>query len=505
MGPTPRHLNPLPLLDERIFLEECEKREINTKHAYTMWRNIIAKGATNVRDIPGLPKKMYDLVEEKFALTTSQLLSHKTSADGSTTKLLIRLQDGAEIETVIMRYGRFELKNFPKEKLKKDAEGKTKFVSNERATVCVSSQVGCQMGCTFCATGTMGLMSNLTAGEILEQLYHANTIEPIRNVVFMGMGEPLDNYDSVIMAVRGMTDVQRFSLSPSRIAVSTVGVVPKMKKLAQDCPEVGLAVSLHAPTQELREKIVPTAKAWNIHRIVDAMDYFLEERGRVTSKKSHILVEYVLIDDVNSSEDVAHELGQLLQGREVIVNVIPYNPTDVPHDYKPPSRETVDAFNLVLRDIYDLRTIVRQELGQDVNAACGQLVVESQRQKEGATKNAKPAPTPDIEDLVRNANKDSNLSSKFTITPQHVSRRKKKQKQIDPESNSNKVSNNTSSTSTSENAASTTTNDEKAYSVLQKAFSYLAVLVVFLGLMRLADKFGYTIPDDDMPVFDTDL
>ncbi|EGD80439.1 radical SAM domain-containing protein [Salpingoeca rosetta] len=405
-----RRLHPMPLLDEGLVLEECTKLGINHKHAYKMWRHIIARGVTDVEEIPELPKALYKLVKEKFVITTSKLESFKTSADESTTKLLIRLQDGALVETVIMRYGRVELRNFPSDRQRRTEDGETVFASKERATVCVSSQVGCKMGCTFCATGTMGLLSNLTAGEILEQLYHANTVEKIRNVVFMGMGEPLDNYDAVVMAVRGMTDVQRFSLSPSRIAVSTVGVVPKMLKMAEDIPQVGLALSLHAPTQELRAQIVPTAKAWHIDRIMAAMDNFIEHRSQVASRKSHVLIEYVLIDNVNSSEEVAHQLGRLLEGREVILNVIPYNPTDVPHDYKAPSSETLEKFNAVLRE-YDLRTIVRQELGQDVNAACGQLVISSQRNNGATAGTGGGACQPtDIEDMFQLGRSDNSNS-----------------------------------------------------------------------------------------------
>eukprot|EP00049_Salpingoeca_infusionum_P027487 m.32659 g.32659 ORF g.32659 m.32659 type:complete len:496 (-) comp9543_c0_seq1:217-1704(-) len=402
--PRERVLDPLPLLDEEAMLSLCRERKINTKHCYTMWRHVIANGVTDVSTIPGLPKALVALVQEKFALTTSKLLEIKTSEDKSTSKLLIQLQDGAKIETVIMRYGRFELRSFPEDRQREDESGQRVFQSKGRATVCVSSQVGCKMGCTFCATGTMGLLSNLMSGEILEQLYHANTVEPIRNVVFMGMGEPLDNYTSVVSAAKAMADVQRFSLSPNRIAISTVGVVPRMRQLANDLPQVGLALSLHAPNQEMRTKIVPTSKAWHIDKIMAAMDYFVAERAhRANHRRSHVLIEYVLIDGVNSDEDTARELGLLLGGRDVIVNVIPYNPTDVPFDYKPPSREVTEAFNAVLRDEFDIRTIIRQELGQDVNAACGQLVIESQ--KEGATGSCSTGDRQhDVEDLGASAN-----------------------------------------------------------------------------------------------------
>eukprot|EP00730_Choanoeca_flexa_P013746 TRINITY_DN5659_c0_g1_i1.p1 TRINITY_DN5659_c0_g1~~TRINITY_DN5659_c0_g1_i1.p1 ORF type:complete len:466 (+),score=98.01 TRINITY_DN5659_c0_g1_i1:59-1456(+) len=414
-SPRKRVLKPMPLLDEELVYQHTREAGIADLHVQKMWRYIVARGVTNIHDIPELPKALCKLVDDKFTLTTSRLVKEETSADNSTTKLLIELQDGARIETVIMRYGRFELKNFPQELQQKTHDGETKFHSKERATVCVSSQVGCQMGCTFCATGTMGLMSNLTAGEILEQLYFANKVERIRNVVFMGMGEPLDNYQAVKMAVKGMTDVKRFSLSAAKVAISTVGVVPRMLDMPRDMPDVGLAVSLHAPTQALREQIVPTGKAWHIDRIVAAMDEFVAHRMSRKARRNHILVEYVLIDDVNSSETVAHELGQLLQGRDVLLNVIPYNPTDVPHDYKPPSRAVTDRFNEIVRS-YDIKTTIRQELGQDVNAACGQLVVQTAKAE--AAKMAQDGGKPrDLEDLVKRPT-DTNSSTVRRRKPQ---------------------------------------------------------------------------------------
>ena len=204
------------------------------------------------------------------------------------------------------------------------------------------------MGCTFCATGTMGLTSNLFAGEILEQLYHANQVCKIRNVVFMGMGEPLDNYNAVITAIRGMTDVKRFSLGYGQISVSTVGVAPRMRQLADDAPAVNLALSLHAPNQTLRTEIVPSSKAWHIDKIIEALDYFIQCQNAVSRRQKNTLIEYVLIKDVNDSDEAAHQLGKLLEGRAVLLNVIPYNPTDVPYDYKPPLQATTDHFNVTV-------------------------------------------------------------------------------------------------------------------------------------------------------------
>eukprot|EP00050_Salpingoeca_kvevrii_P007918 m.299503 g.299503 ORF g.299503 m.299503 type:complete len:487 (-) comp14149_c0_seq1:184-1644(-) len=389
----------LPLLDEQLVLARCAERGIKPQHAYTMWRDLIKKGTSNVRDIPNLPHALYDLVEEEFTLTTSKVKSRSDSADGSTTKLCIELFDGQLIETVVMRYGRVQLANFPKDELKvSDETGEIEFKSKGRATVCISSQVGCLMGCTFCATGTMGLLANLTAGEILEQVFHANQIEKVRNVVFMGMGEPLDNYDAVISTVNALVDVRRFSLSPRQVSISTVGVVPRLRSLAADAPGISLALSLHAPTQELRAQIVPSSKAWHIDRIIEAMDEYVDaqnNRRESGAEKTTVLIEYVLIADVNDSQDTAHELGQLLQGRPCTINVIPYNPTEVPFDYKSPTREVCNDFVATVRE-YGHRVILRQELGQDIASACGQLVITTNKQSQCGS----GAPAADIEDLL---------------------------------------------------------------------------------------------------------
>jgi sorting nexin-8 len=404
-----RELFPKPLLDEGLLIEAFEKEGINAKHAQFIWRQVIQHGVTDVTTLPSVPKKAFEVIKREFVLSTSKVVSEKQAKDGSTTKLLIELQDGQQIETVIMRYGDVALSSYPEdEKEKRTTEdGQFMFKSKKRATVCVSSQVGCAMGCTFCATGTMNLLSNLTAGEILEQLYHANQVEKIRNVVFMGMGEPLDNYNAVLMAVKAMIDTSRFGLSPARVTISTVGVVPRLLALSKDLPQIGLALSLHAPTQELRQQIVPTSKAWHIDRILEATDAFIaQQNANVKSKnrRRHILIEYVLIRDVNDSDEVAHDLGKLLQGKDVLLNVIPYNPTDVPYDYKAPTAERGASFVDITRRIYGLHTLFRQELGQDIASACGQLVIDSK-------KTACNEPIADMEDI--GAKKKSSPSIKI--------------------------------------------------------------------------------------------
>ncbi|KAF8820382.1 radical SAM domain-containing protein [Cardiosporidium cionae] len=368
-----KNIFPLPLLDEKALLQAFKNEGIAALHAYTIWRHIIQKGITDVVDIPGLPRKAYALIKQRFVLCTSKLKERKDSKDGSTTKLLITLQDGRSIESVIMRYGAVELSSFPEDKLEAQRSASRLFKSNNRSTLCVSSQVGCQMGCTFCATGTMGLLANLTSGEILEQLYLASQIEKIRNIVFMGMGEPLDNYAEVVLSIRGMMDVRRYNLSSHRITISTVGVVPRIKQLANEIPGVSLALSLHAPTQALRLKIVPSSKAWPIDKLMEAIDFFVETQKTLTAtmqRNQFIMIEYVLIADVNDSPSTAHDVGMLLQPRlqRVLLNVIPYNPTNVPMNYRTPSQTSIDTFVDIIRT-YDVKVTIRQELGTIMRVA----------------------------------------------------------------------------------------------------------------------------------------
>jgi adenine C2-methylase RlmN of 23S rRNA A2503 and tRNA A37 len=234
--------------------------------------------------------------------------------------------------------------------------------------------VGCQMGCTFCATGTMGLTADLTGGEIVEQLVHARGIVPVSNVVFMGMGEPLNNYAAVRAAVSMMTDSAYFALRKSAVTVSTVGVIPRINQLADDLPGVLLALSLHAPTQELRQTIVPSAKAYKLDRLIACIEAY------VAKTKQRVFIEYVMLGpDVNCTAEHARQLGVLLQSLKgfVVINLIPWNPILSPGmAFAAPEEGSLSAFHAILREEYGLPVTVRQEKGQDVAAACGQLVLE---------------------------------------------------------------------------------------------------------------------------------
>ncbi len=279
-------------------------------------------------------------------------------------KLLVKLQDGHEVETVIIDHT-----NQRDDVSTDEDDGKN---PNGRLTLCVSSQIGCRMACKFCATGTLGLSGNLMAGEIVEQLWHALQIRKgITNIVFMGMGEPLENYDSVVAAIRAFTDVYRFQIAPSCVTVSTVGVTSNIYRLMEDCPSVHLALSLHAPNQTIREEIVPTAKSWHMDELMRAVDYYNTNQKFKGRKKGRIMIEYVVIRDLNDSQECAHELGQLLRNRKCMINLIPFNPFDG-NDFKEPSQEAVDRMVDIVSS-YGVVTIKRKHHGRDIAGACGQL------------------------------------------------------------------------------------------------------------------------------------
>ncbi|KAH9301566.1 hypothetical protein KI387_013149, partial [Taxus chinensis] len=332
-------------------------------------------------EVPGLSKAACDVVRSKFKTMTSTLKATVKSADQTTTKLLIQLQNGSFVEAVIMCYNT-RLGTYA---------GRPRL-GGPRATLCVSSQVGCKMGCTFCATGSMGFKSNLSAGEIVEQLVHASRISQIRNVVFMGMGEPLNNYDAVVEAIRSMTG-QCFQIAPRHITISTVGVIPRINSLEYDLPNVNLAVSLHAPLQEIRCQIMPAARAFPLRKLMDALRSYQE------TCKRKIFIEYIMLDGINDQEDQAHQLGTLLKEHEVVVNLIPFNPIGSMSKYKTSTKENVKIFQKILRDVYKIRTTVRQEMGQDISGACGQLVSLSDQKSIKMEYGGKTKEIPDIEDI----------------------------------------------------------------------------------------------------------
>lgn len=351
------------IFDASVLQTEFENAGINSQFIPLIWKHVVQNPDCKWDEIQSLPSAAYSLLKSKFVPLSSTLHSVAHSTDDVTSKLLIKLQSGALVEAVIMRYdtrlGKYAGKPRP---------------GGPRSTLCVSSQVGCKMGCKFCATGSMGFKSNLSAGEIVEQLVHASHISNIRNVVFMGMGEPLNNYNALVEAIRVMMR-SPFQLSPKRITVSTVGIVHAINKLHGDLPHLNLAVSLHAPVQDIRCQIMPAARAFPLSKLMDALHLFQKK------SQQKIFIEYIMLDGVNDDELQAHQLGKLLETLEVVVNLIPFNPVGNTSQFRTTNAEKVKCFQIILRESYNIRTTVRKEMGQDINGACGQLVIGEQTKK----------------------------------------------------------------------------------------------------------------------------
>jgi len=304
--------------------------------------------------ISPLPKEERDWLESHVPFDSLKILRAQSSDDGTAIKWLLKAGDGQRIETVLLLHS---------------GDQKT------WGTVCVSSQVGCPMRCAFCATGQMGLVRNLTTDEILDQFLIAKREASRRglvgnlNVVFMGMGEPLLNLEAVIPAIRILIEPTRHGLSPTRVTVSTSGILPGLEKLHAEKLGIGLALSLHAPTDELRSKLMPANTAYPLATVMAHLKKW-EKRG------TEILYEYILIDGVNDRPEDAEALVRLLREHDAKVNLIPLNP--VPNStLKRPSKARMHRFLDILEKA-DIAATLRHTKGDDIQAACGQLKTECQ-------------------------------------------------------------------------------------------------------------------------------
>ncbi|HSR99860.1 MAG TPA: 23S rRNA (adenine(2503)-C(2))-methyltransferase RlmN [Kofleriaceae bacterium] len=315
-----------------------------------IWRWVHDKGARSFDDMTNLGRETRARLAETAVIGGLEIAEVQTSRDG-TRKLRLVTRDGQSIESVIIPDG-------------------------EKTTQCISSQVGCAVDCQFCATAKLGLLRNLDAGEIVDQVYLARRllaeVEPgrrISNLVYMGMGEPLHNYDSLVRSLRILTDDKGVGLSQRRITVSTSGLVPKLERLGGEDIRPNLAVSLNAPNDAVRDEIMPINRKWNIAKLLAALRaYPLEQRRRIT-------FEYVLLAGVNDSLADAAQLAKLLRGIKCKVNVIPFNPhPEAP--YQRPSPAAVEAFQNECRRL-GLPTYLRTPRGDDIDAACGQLANRS--------------------------------------------------------------------------------------------------------------------------------
>jgi 23S rRNA (adenine2503-C2)-methyltransferase len=307
-------------------------------------------GATSTAAMTNLGAELRATLDARGTLAPLEVEADVSSEDG-TRKLRLRSSDGACIESVLI-----------------PEEGKL--------TQCLSTQVGCGLGCRFCATATMGLLRNLRAGEIVDQVYRARALAPptlearVSNLVFMGMGEPMNNLDAVLQAVEILCSERGMDFSPRRITVSTAGVVPGIEELGRRAPQVGLAVSLNATTDEVRSELMPINRRWPLDVLLDALRrYPLPRRRRIT-------FEYVLLRGVNDTLADARQLPRLLDRIPAKVNLIAYNPARQDMRFRPPEEESVERFAEQLR-AKGLPTYVRRSRGRDIAAACGQLVAEA--------------------------------------------------------------------------------------------------------------------------------
>lgn len=336
------YLTDLDLDDLEVLMKSWGEPKFR---ALQVWEGIYKQLAASPEEITNIPKDLRKKLADQFTFSSLEPVISLDSSDGQTTKTLFELTDGTKIETVLMNY-------------------------DKRHTLCISSQVGCAMNCSFCATGQMGFTRNLTVGEIVEQvLYFARQLaakrQKVTNIVFMGMGEPFHNYDAVMKSIRILNDGRGFKLGARRFTVSTVGLIPGIEQFTEENTQVNLAISLHATGDAHRSSIMPVNKRYPISDLVQACrDYFAATGRRIT-------FEWALIDGVNDSIQEAEALADLLESLTCHVNVIPLNPTQGYSGQKS-STENVEAFKNTLES-RGIPCTIRIRRGIDIQAGCGQL------------------------------------------------------------------------------------------------------------------------------------
>lgn len=353
----------------QAWLKERGEPAFRAKQIYSwLYQQLV----TDFERMSNLPRTLRERLAEEACIGPLVVRSEQSSKDDRTRKILLELADGKLIESVLMLYPPLG-------------------ESSERATVCVSSQAGCAFGCTFCATGQMGFDRHLQAGEIVAQVLHfarelrtvpwaarglpgSKPIDHITNIVLMGMGEPLHNYENVLQALRILNSDDGFRLGARHMTVSTVGLVPAIQKLSREQLQVNLAISLHAPTDELRSATMPINRKYPLKELLAACEEYIAITHR------QVTFEYVLLAGVNDTAEYAHLLGNLLAPLKQFahVNCIPVNATSA--DYRAPNGDAIRAFRAILRE-HNVSNSVRAERGDDIAAACGQLRTRFEKQR----------------------------------------------------------------------------------------------------------------------------
>jgi 23S rRNA (adenine2503-C2)-methyltransferase len=353
MNAAPVDLAGMELGELASFVEGLGHKRFHARQVYRwIWR----RGVSDFAEMTDLSRELRAALAASATVSLPVIVRHDVSEDG-TQKFVLELADGRRIESV--------------------------FIPDTPAqTFCVSTQVGCAMGCAFCLTGKMGLIRNLTAAEITTQVRmlakHLDLLNSSFNIVLMGMGEPLHNYDETMKALRMLNEAEGLGLHPKRVTLSTVGLVPMMDRLAGEQLMPNLAVSLHAATEDTRAAIVPVNKKYSMQEVIAACERF------PLSKRRRIMFEYVLLAGVNDSDQDARKLVKVLAGVKAKVNLLPLNAAaGIP--FERPSDERINAFARILAD-RGLNVSVRKSRGRDIRAACGQLIVEGQSARKPAQK-----------------------------------------------------------------------------------------------------------------------
>lgn len=325
---------------EKLLMDRGQKKYRATQ----LFTWIYEKKARTFDEMSDVSKSFREELNRDFCLTLPTIYKKQVSKDG-TIKLLLELEDGAKVETALMPY-------------------------NYGNAICVTSQVGCNMGCAFCASGLLKKKRNLEVHEIVGQVLVMNELleekgEHVSHIVVMGTGEPFDNYDNVMDFIRIMNHPKALAIGARHISVSTCGLVPGILKYAHEGLQTNLAISLHAPNDEIRNKLMPISKAYPLDKLMEAVRYYEKTAGR------RVTFEYIMLDGVNDTIQCAEELVKLVRGTMSYINLIPYNPVDE-HSFKRSSDKNVHNFFSYLMQ-HGVNTTVRKEFGNDIDAACGQL------------------------------------------------------------------------------------------------------------------------------------
>lgn len=360
------------VFDDQAIANYAKEKKIQPFKVKQIFYEMYKNQNIDFNDMTTISKEMRTELAEHFQPISLQATMVKE--DHQTTKIWFTTHDGHLIETVIIYHRQ------PTQHVKNNQP------KINRITLCISSQVGCPVNCLFCVTGKLGFTRNLSRDEIISQILYANnyikkkfgkkddnTLHAVRNVVFMGMGEPLLNYDNMKHAIQVMLQQDRLSLSKRHITISTAGIIPGIKKMVADVIDVKLAISLHAPNQELREKIMPIAKTYKLNDLMRSIDEYV----KVTNNR--IFYEYIMIKDVTDKPELAKQLCQLLRGRLAHVNLIPYN-TNPAIKLGESDMDTIRQFQWILEK-FGITTTVRDSMGRSVKSACWQLGFEKVKGK----------------------------------------------------------------------------------------------------------------------------